>query len=165
MPRTQNKQCTFFVFFATALAFGADHVCLSREMGELRLEGQHIERLVLCEKDGHTEQFSRPDKTIKLPVGDYRLQDVRLKDGFIYSSRGTSEYHWVTVAGDEPALFKVGGPLKQTVKIERQGPILELNYELTGVGGESYAITRGKRPQFTVFKGEKEVASGQFEFG
>ena len=71
----------------------------------------------------------------------------------------------MTVAGDEPAVFKVGAPLKQTVKIERAGPILELNYELTGVGGESYAITRGKRPRFTVFTSEKEVASGQFEFG
>lgn len=148
-----------------ALVFWDGNSCFSQTRGELRLEGKYIERLVLRRKDGHTEQISRPDETIRLPVGEYRLQDVRLKDGFNYSPRGTSTYDWVTVTENEPAMFKVGAPLKQTVTIERRGPLLVLNYKLTGVGGETYAGTRSKQPTFTVFKGDKEVAGGRFEFG
>ena len=141
--------------------------CLAGQqaLGELKLEGKHIERLVLRRKDGQTEQFNEPAGIIKLAVGEYRLQDVRLKGGFTSSSRNTSTYKWVTVTEGEQAILKVGAPLKQTVKIERQGPILQLNYNLTGVGGETYAVTRNKQPVFTVFKGEKKVATGEFEFG
>lgn len=155
--------------FVIALIFWNSEVscCLAEEpaKGELRLEGKHIERLVLRRKDGQTEEFDELDETIKIAVGEYRLQDVRLKGGFTYSSRSTSKYNWVTVTEDEQAILKVGAPLKQTVKIERQGPILALNYNLAGVGGEIYAVTPSKQPMFTVFKGEKKVATDEFEFG
>jgi len=143
--------------------------CLAQEqkkaLGELKIEGMHIERLVLCRKDGRTEQFDKPQEIIKLAVGEYRLQDVRLKDGYTSNNLRTSTHNWVVVTDREPAALKVGAPLKQAVKIERRGSILELNYNLTGVGGETYASTRNKRPAFTVFKGEKKVATGEFEFG
>ena len=164
MLKTLLKTAKFFIFFGIALSFRTDNVCFSRDMGELRLEGQYIERLVLREKDGHTEQFSKPEETIKLPVGEYRLQEVRLKDGFIYNNR-TSKYNWVSVTEDKPAVLKVGAPLKQTLNVERRGPILNIGYELTGMGGETYAVTRSKHPQFAVFKGEKKIATGDFEFG
>lgn len=143
--------------------------CFAQEqkitLGEFKIEGEHIEMLALLRRDGHTEQFNEPYETIKLAVGEYRLQDVRLKGGFTSNSLRTSTYHWVTVTENEPAVLKVGAPLKQTVKIEWQGPILQLNYNLTGVGGETYACTRSMRPMFTVFKGEKEVTTSEFEFG
>jgi hypothetical protein len=140
--------------------------CLAEESakGELKLEGRHVERLILLRRDGHTEQFNEPDETIKIAVGEYRLQDVRLKGGFTYSS-STSTYNWVAVTEGKPAILKVGAPLKQTVKIERQGPILSLDYNLTGVGGETYGSMHSKQPMFTVFKGEKKVAADEFEFG
>jgi hypothetical protein len=63
-------------------------------------------------------------------------------------------------------VFKVGAPLKQTVKTQRQGRILVLNYELLGIGGEIYTDSnRNKPPTFTVYKGDKEIASDKFEFG
>ncbi len=153
-----------FLLLVITLFFWTDDACFSRELGEFRLEGQHIELLVLRGRDGHTERFNRPDETISLPVGEYRLQDVRLKDGFTYSSR-TSKYNWITVTQDEPAVFKVGAPLKQIVKIGRQGPILKINYELIGEGGETYASTRSMHPRFTVFKNETKVGGDEFEFG
>ena len=165
MLKTQLTTGKLLVLFVIALlSFRTDTVCLSREMGELKLEGQHIEQLVLCRKNGDTEQFSKPDEVIKLPVGEYRIKDVQLKDGFIYNNR-TLMYNWVTVSQDEPAILKVGAPLKQALKIERKGPTLVLNYELTGVGGETYVVTRSKHPQFTVFKGDKKIATSEFEFG
>lgn len=72
----------------------------------------------------------------------------------------------MTIPKDEPAVFRVGAPLKQIVKVQRQGRGLVLNYELVGVGGEIYAAgDRDKVPTFTVYRGEEEIASDQFEFG
>ncbi|OHB77907.1 MAG: hypothetical protein A2Z25_23200 [Planctomycetes bacterium RBG_16_55_9] len=155
----------WFLLFVMGLSLWFVGVSSSQELGELRLEGKHIERLVLQRKDGHTEQINRPDETISLPIGEYRFQDVRLKDGFNSRPRVTLKYDWVAVTKDKPVIIKVGAPLKQTVNIERQGPILKFNYTLTGMGGETYAVTNSKHPTFTVFKGSKEVGSGAFEFG
>jgi len=49
--------------------------CLAGQQvsGELKLEGNYIEMLVLLRRDGQTEQFNEPGETIKLDVGEYRL--------------------------------------------------------------------------------------------
>lgn len=133
--------------------------------GELKIEGNYIARLVLHRKDGHTEQFDEPAETVKLAVGEYQLQKVYLKNGYTYNSISNSTNNTVNITEKETTVLKVGAPLKQTVKVERQGPILQLSYDLAGVGGENYAVMRSARPAFTVFKGDKKVGSGEFEFG
>jgi hypothetical protein len=134
--------------------------------GELRLEGKHIERLVLYRKYGCTEQFDEPDNTIKLAVGEYRLQDVRLKGGFISNSVRTSSYDWLTIVENEPAVLKVGAPLKQMLKVKRRGKALVLDYKLLGIGGESYNNTeRDKPPKLIIYNGDEEINSGRFEYG
>jgi len=91
------------------------------------------------------------------------LQEAHLKNGYSCRTMGRDR---VMVAEDKPAVLKVGAPLKQTVKAQRRGRILALNYELLGVGGEMYvSANRTKPPTFTVYKGDKEIASGKFEFG
>jgi hypothetical protein len=135
-------------------------------LGELKLQGNYIDRLVLRRKDGRTERFNRPEETIKLPAGEYRLQEVRLEGGYTCRLLSVSGRDWVTVDEDKPAVLKVGAPLKQTVKAKRQGRILVLDYELVGAGGEKYTSTnRTKPPTLTVYKGDKEIASDKFEFG
>lgn len=135
----------------------------SSALGELKLEGKYIERLVLRRKDGHIERFEQPAETIKLPVGEYLL-DAYLKGG--YSCRFPSGDSSVTVSEDKPVVLKFGAPLKQTVKAQRRGRILVLNYELLGAGGESYASPdRSTPPTFTIYKGDKKIASDKFEFG
>lgn len=133
--------------------------------GELKIEGKYIERLVLGRNDGHTEVLNDPEDTLRLPVGQYLLQDVRLKGG--YSRRTMPHAHRIAVSEDEPAVLKVGGPLKQTISVQRQGRILEMTYGLVGVGGETYAAVRNanKRPAFTIYKGDRKISSGKFEFG
>jgi len=133
--------------------------------GVLTLEGNHLDYIELSAKDGHTERITRPEETIELPPGEYRLQQARLKGGYTYSRR-VSGNDWVTVAADKPATLKVGGPLVLTLKVQRQGRILQFSSELHGVGGEAYtSADRSKPPTFAVYKGQKEIASGQFEFG
>jgi hypothetical protein len=158
------------------LGFGPGSLCAKdtppspdqgQKVGELNLQGQHIERLVLSQKDGSRKKFDKPGETIKLPVGEYRLQEVRLQGGYSCGiTTPISDADWVTVAEDKPAVLNVGAPLKQGVRVERWGRFLVLNYELLGVGGEKYTqADRNKPPTFTVYKAGKEIASGKFEFG
>ena len=139
----------------------------SSVLGELKLEGKSIVRLILLrEDDNEREEFRRPEQTIKLPTGKYSLQEVHLEGGYIcYASRGPKR-HLASVTSDEPATLKIGAPLKQIVKVNRQGRNLVMNYELLGVGGEKYTGgNSGEKPTFTVYKGNKEIASDKFEYG
>jgi len=153
-----------FVLFCMGMAAG---LCNAQDppTGVLKLEGKHLDYIELLAKDGHTERITRPEETVELPPGEYRLQQARLKGGYTYSRR-VSGYDWVTVAADKPATLKVGGPLVPTLKVQRQGRILRLSYELRGVGGEAYTGgDRSKPPTFAVYKGQKEVASDKLEYG
>lgn len=171
----QTAKFRFASLLITILLFLGIGVCLceaqeankqNSALGELKLQGKYINYLVLQRKDGHSEKFNRPTETIEMPVGEYRLQEVRLKDGYTCRLLSVSGRDWVTVAEDKPAVLKVGAPLEQTVKVKRQGRILVLDYELRGLGGEIYTSSdRSKPPAFTVYKGDKEIASGEFEFG
>jgi hypothetical protein len=129
--------------------------------GELKIEGKYIERLVLKQMNGPIKSIDHPAETTKLPTGKYLLQEVRLIDG--YSCR---KNQWVIIANDKPVVIKYGAPLKQTVKIKRQGSVLVLNYELLGQNGENYTNSnRSKPPTFTIYKGDKEITSDKFQFG
>ncbi|MBW7989903.1 MAG: hypothetical protein FVQ84_07800 [Planctomycetes bacterium] len=151
-------------------------VCLSQAqetnkqdpaMGKLKIEGKSIVRLILRREDNNErEEFRRPDQIITLPTGKYCLQEVHLEGGYIcYASRGPKRLI-ASVTSDEPATLKIGAPLKQAVKVNRQGCHLVMNYELLGVGGEQYTGgNTGEPPTFTVYKGDKEIASDKFEFG
>lgn len=80
-----HKINSFFIFISIAIllisvvsAGPAQEQELA--MGELKIEGSHIESLVLRSKDDwHTESFQETFETRRLPVGEYRLQNIRLK--------------------------------------------------------------------------------------
>ncbi len=139
----------------------------SSVLGELKLEGKSIVRLILRrEGDNERQTFRRPEQIIKLPTGKYTVQEVHLDGGYIYHASRGPKRRLVSVTSDEPATLKIGGPLKQTVKVSRQGRLLVMNYELLGVGGEQYTGgSSGEPPTFTVYRGDKEIASDKFEFG
>ena len=136
-------------------------------LGELELEGKSIVRLVLRrEGDNEREEFRRPEQITKLPTGKYAVQEVHLDGGYIYYASRGPRRRLVSVTSDEPATLKIGGPLKQTVKVNRQGRLLVMNYELLGVDGEQYTDgTSGEPPTFTIYRGDKEIISDKFEFG
>jgi len=135
-------------------------------MGELKLEGKYIERLVLQRRNGRTQRLDHPAETIKLPVGEYRLLETHLIDGYSCRSSRTPSGDWVTIAEGKPAVLKFGAPLRQTVKVKRQGNVLLLNYELLGGGGETYTNSdRSKPPTFTIYKWDKEITSDEFKYG
>ena len=136
-------------------------------MGELKLEGKSINRLILRRVDNNErEEFRRPEQIIKLPTGKYYLHEVHLEGGYIcYGSREPKRPQ-ANVTSDETAILKIGAPLKQIINVSRQGRTLMMNYELRGVGGEKYTSgTRGEKPSFTVYSGDKEITSDNFEYG
>jgi hypothetical protein len=73
---------------------------------------------------------------------------------------GAARGQTAPVLSGQPAAAKPG------VTVERQGRLLVLNY---GAAGADYrADTRSAStspPEFTVYKGKKKIASGQFEYG
>jgi len=142
--------------------------CLAQEkaLGELKLEGEHVERLVLRGKDGHTERFDQPGEVVELPVGEYQLLESHLDGGYTCFQGGGPQNKWITIAQNAPAVLKVGTPLNQTLEVKRQGRTLALDYKLLGVGGEAYTQEdRSNPPSFTVYKGDQEIASGQLAYG
>ena len=151
---------TIPLLWMTGVCLCQAQVAASR-LGELKLEGKYIERLALKQMNGPIKSIDYPAETTQLPTGKYLLQEVRLIGG-----RSCRKNQWVIIANDKPAVLKYGAPLKQTVKIKRQGNVLLLNYELLGCGGETYTSSnRSKPPTFTIYKGDKELASDKFEFG
>jgi len=134
--------------------------------GELRIKGEHIERLVLRGKDGSSKGFDNPGKTIELPPGLYQLQESRLEGGYVCVRGAGIKNKWITIAENRPTVLEVGAPLKQTIKVRRRGKALVLYYKLFGIGGVTYTNEiHNKPPSFIVYKGDEEIISGRFEYG
>ncbi|MBP8303757.1 MAG: hypothetical protein KBE04_06500 [Phycisphaerae bacterium] len=136
-------------------------------LGDLRIEGSHIKKLVLEGGDApHTEDLTDPNANVRFPVGTYEVKRIELQGGYTSSAAGLGALKRIAVMEDTPDVLKVGGPLRQEIKVSRQGRMLVLDYQLLGGGGERYVDTsRRNPPRFTVFRGETAIASGQFAFG
>jgi hypothetical protein len=134
-------------------------------MYELKLEGENIELLIL--QSGNQKQtFDSPGKSIMLEPGTYQVSELHLKGGFIhFLSRGATRLEPIQVGPGEPAIFKAGGPLEQHVTVQRKNQLLTMDYQLIGAAGESYRNNNRYPPTFTIYKGDKEIASGKFQFG
>ena len=81
-----HRAKTFFLFLSSSLLLiptSSVSPAQKQALGELKIEGDHIESLVLRHLDDrHTESFEPPFESKKIPVGKYRLQNIRLKDGY-----------------------------------------------------------------------------------
>jgi len=172
MMSAKTKWITFFDSFCIILLFIAVGACLCKAqdqksvLGELKIEGECVERLILLGKDGNSKWFDKPGETIELPVGQYQLQESRLEEGYVCVLGAGIENKWITIAENKLAVLKVGAPLKQTLEVKRRGKALVLDYRLIGIGGESYNNNdRNKPPKLIIYNGDEEINSGRFEYG
>ena len=137
-------------------------------LGELRLTGQFIDRLSL-ESASTLVVLDQPSSPVRVPVGQYAATQVRLHAGDLGAVRNPRVGNTgVTVSEAEAATLAVGGPLTNSVTVNRRGRALVLSYQLVGAGDATYNLTRGgprQPPEFAVFQGETKIASGTFEFG
>ena len=110
MVFTQTNKLRFVISFATVLLLLHVGINLSEAqdqnsvLGELKLDGKSIVRLILRREDNNErEEFRRPEQIIKLPTGKYYVQEVHLYGGYIcYASRGPKR-HLASVTLDRPA--------------------------------------------------------------
>ncbi|MCX6925553.1 MAG: hypothetical protein NT154_20445, partial [Verrucomicrobia bacterium] len=138
-------------------------------LGELKITGEFIQRLTL-EGGPYLVVIDKPGSVVKVPVGSYGQAKFSLKKGGVeaHLERATQfEAGRITVNDKRPAVLVAGGPLTNSVSISRQGKNLLLNYQVLGAGGV-YQLDNQDRshpPEFTVYQGDKKIASGKFEFG
>jgi hypothetical protein len=136
------------------------------EQGRLKIVGKSIEHLVLVDKDRKKHKFDTPPEVLSLPPGEYRPEQVRLKGGYSCNVRSRASAHNFTIDPNSTTELKMGAPLTQTITVTRKGKILQLGYGLHGIGGEEYTkADRSNPPKFAVYKGDKKVGGGKFEFG
>ncbi len=148
-----------------AVLVGAGSAGADEDRGELQLEGEHIIRLVLARDDNHTEEWIDPGSSISLPVGTYRVRELVLVGDI--AVQGPIALKDIVVTKTTQAVLKAGGPLQQKIDVKRQGCMLVFSYRLTGIGGEVYRPPgrQEQRGRFTVYRGQKVIGQGAFEYG
>jgi hypothetical protein len=155
------------VIITSSVALGNQAASQSERpiMYELKLEGENIEQLIL-QSGSQKQTFDQPGKSIMLEPGMYQVLELHLKGGFAhFLPQGPTRLGPIQVGPGEPAILKAGGLLEQRITVHRKGQLLTMDYELMGAAGEGYRFERTHRPTFTIYKGDKEIDSGKFQFG
>jgi len=155
------------VIVTSSVALGNQAASQSEQpiMYELKLEGKNIEQLILQSGD-QKQTYNQPGKSIMLEPGTYHVSELHLKGGFThFLSQGPTRLEPIQVGPGDPAIFNAGGPLEQCITVQRKNQLLTIDYQLIGAAGESYRNNNRYPPTFTIYKGDKEVASGKFQFG
>lgn len=140
-------------------------------LGELKITGKFIQRLVLP-GGPYLVILDQPAAVVKIPAGSYSGHPgVQLEQNGITAFNKSSPFpagRPFSVNDRTPAILNVGGPLTNSISASRHGQDLRMAYQLVGAGGEAYQLAnqdRSRPPEFAVFKGDKKIASGKFEFG
>ena len=138
--------------------------------GELKINGKYLQRLILS-GGPYLVILDHPAGVVRVPAGTYNQPTVRLENNGIeaFCNAGTSPLgNRIQVGDKNPVELNIGGPLTNSVAVSRHGEYLQLDYRLVGAGGETYQLAnenRSQPPEFAIFKGDKKIASGKFEFG
>lgn len=139
---------------------------------ELDIAGSHIDRLTLENQNGHIRHIASPGPRLSLPAGKYCVRQVNLEGGYQFIGSSDGEPRWFTLARrftltpESPYQLKVGAPLKPSVRATRWGRFLRLDYQLVDAGRRPYrSEQRTNPPRFTVYRGDREIGSGSFEYG
>jgi hypothetical protein len=150
------------------------------ELGELRLTGQHLERLVLRGTNNalpsckNNVLLFRPEATVKVPAGTYRYEDCRvwLRKGRTYGLGVRYSRDPLRVTSQQAAAVDAGGPLTNWAFAIRHGGCLVFEYAIFGGGGWDYQVLheRAGIPElppasFTVYRGGKTIKWGAFDRG
>jgi len=140
---------------------------------ELKIQGHSIVQLTLIDKARRAgiRLLDSPGKTVKLPAGEYRVEQVELEDGYVLNLTPGQRQDWFKVTPEGPNELVVGAPLYPTVTASRCGGFIQMDYDTVDGAGRSYRKNReiGEQrppaPTFTVYRDGKEIGSGSFEYG
>ncbi len=134
---------------------------------ELTIGGKRIEKLILVDKGGSLRKFRRPNETVSLSPGEYRVEEVGLEGGFTHHAGGREA--WFSLEPERPHRLAVGAPLEPQLELTRRGKIVRLSHQLLDAGGRDYQFrgpgTPPNPPQVTVSRAGRRIGSGSFEYG
>ncbi len=136
--------------------------------GTLRIQGGSLQALTLVDRQNQPTELKKPGPSVSLPAGEYRVQRVELQGGYSCYRYRPAEEEWFVVRPGEATEVVVGAPLTPTIKIQRQGRVLVLDYRLLDASGGNYrrsSTNLDNSPTFTVYGGDREVGSGTFRYG
>jgi hypothetical protein len=135
-------------------------------LGELKVSGASIHRLIFYRGKECTAVLDKPGPVAQLPAGKYDAAEIWLRSGAVVAANIGERR--LDIKAQTPASLTVGAPLTNSVKLSRNSGNLLMQYELVGAGGAIFRLNSlddAKRPEWTVFQGDKRLASGKFEFG
>jgi len=161
----RKKRACFLLVLATFVSNGLAQESAASK-GKLKVEGTHIARLTLRRDDGHIEEWSNLSGTIAIPVGSYEVEQLTLSDNYSCScqSKSLSELGPIEISEAEPAVLKAGGPLRQSIDVERRGSMLVLTYHLRGIGNEEYEPVSAGQAKFAIYRGDTAVHTDSFTY-
>jgi hypothetical protein len=138
-------------------------------LGELKIAGDAVQRVTL-EGGAYLVVIDRPGATVKVPLGSYPRFRACLEQGDVRAlldgGSDAAAAH-IAISEQKPAVLLAGGPLTNSVTLSRHGRNLLLNYQLVGAAGKYSldSIARSHQPEFSIYQGDRKIASGKFEFG
>jgi hypothetical protein len=135
-------------------------------LGEVKLTGSHVQRLILEDASGYTVVVDQPAAVFRAPTGKYQVSEVWLRQGSAQAV-STSERQ-VEVRGNGATPLVAGGPLTNAITVKRRHDNLEFDYALRGVDGEAYRLRSEQSdqpPAYIVRLSGRQVATGKFAFG
>lgn len=150
--------------------------------GQLNIEGQAIERLMLRKNvasisvgSNNLVVLHRPGPSVQVPAGQYWIEEIELRGGYCCNpprrildglTGQSQDGELLSIGPDKPCRLKIGGPLEPRALAIRQGRTLRIAYELHDADGRMY-VARGAKnpPRFVIFSGGQVIGSGSFEYG
>jgi hypothetical protein len=139
--------------------------------GSLEFRGAFVPRLILLEGPW-TTVIDDPSGLVSVPTGIYEVYRLQVRQGTAVArpnwlgDRGVLQR--VVIEPEGVAQLTAGGPLTNMVSVKRRSQHVVFDHWLAGADGSRYQMlspSRGEPPRFTVFQGDKAIASGNFEFG
>jgi hypothetical protein len=134
------------------------------KLGNLKITGSFLHRLILTEN--YTLILDKPEGGAKVPVGNYKVGEVWLRKGT--NEALGSPNRWIKVDEKETASLIVGGPLTNSVSVNRRGKNLVLDYQLVGLEQEVYRLisqNRIEEPELAIYQGDTKIHTGKFSYG
>ncbi|MCP4643955.1 MAG: hypothetical protein GY851_26165 [bacterium] len=133
----------------------------------LTIAGTSIAQLVLRGQSWAVVADS-PGETLQVPVDTYSSQRIHTDADEVYGEALAEVNQSLNVAAGAQVTLNAGGPIGPSVTEMRSGNTLTLTPIVRGIGGEVYAFADDftpPLPAFGVYRGDKQIFAGKFEYG
>ena len=129
--------------------------------------GPHVTSVVFVDEHGVQPVLKPAGQDVSLKAGRYRISEITLEGGYSYRAAYEQNVEWIILTPDKPYELQAGTPLTPRVRATRQGPLLKLDYQLVDAAGRNYRSSEPSKhpPRFSIRQQNREIASGDFEYG